>query len=353
MTCNYFLIVRNFLFLKIYSKIFLFIDELSFLPKLEDLDLLSSVEIITSASDLKKFENKKENVKIWLHNNDKLPNSVCQNFYELVTKLKNKEILIGIAVKSVSPNLELRIDVKGETDVYTDHECLKYILGIIGATLEDGNMNEKLFHSVHSEMINIKLPFETIDNFLQINSFIKIMIPYKDVLISKDSITTITLLRKNDDKSKFFLPINAEQTSPQAIRKLSKHIKSLANENIEWIVGSLDIPQLVATAFLFIIKNSKVLAICLDELDMKLMNDTFKSEPNELYILLAPKTMQHSFHPERAISAERLMKHIEGGEHEILNINEYGLKHFTNLFDESSAQPCKQYKVLHNGKKTL
>jgi hypothetical protein len=316
------------------------------------LDLLSLVKIITSASDLKKFENKKENVKIWLHNNDKLPNSVCQNFYELIPKLKNKEILIGIAVKSISPNLELRIDVKGETVVYTDHEsCLKYILGIIGATLEDGNMNEKLFHSMHSEIINIKLPFETIDDFSHINSFIEIMIPYKDVIISKHSITTFTLLRKNDDKFKFFLPINAEQTSPQAISKLSKYIKSFANENIEWIVGSLDIPQLVATAFLFIIKNSKVLAICLDELDMKLLNDTFKSEQNEFSILLAPQRMKHSFHPERAISAERLMKHIEGGEHKILNINEYGLKNFTNSSGESSTQPSIQYKVLHNGKK--
>jgi hypothetical protein len=313
---------------------------------MKNLNLRQFITIITSEESLKQFKNDKEDVKIWLHNNVEIPELIHQCLYDMIPRLKElygEKIKIGFAVGSILNDPKFCIDVKGKTAPYEEPKEFEYILEIISAVLGVGNKNKLLFHSIHAKMINIELPFKTVEEFYRINDFIEKMIPFKDVIITKDPLTTCNLLRKKDDKYRFFITINAEQTFSRAMAKLSKYVNSSVFKNVDWIVGSLEI-DLVETALLFIIINSRIKAICLDELDMKILSETFNDSQVNYSVLLSPEQMKNSFYPERAVSAEKIMKLIEGGEHTILNINKYGLESF------NSTQSGIQIIKIQNGK---
>jgi len=316
---------------------------------LENLGLVNYINIITSEESLKDFLRAKENIKIWLQDNHNLPETVHEKLRYIITKLDDLNIKFGYVLKSVSPDFKLCIEVKGEVVQYIETEDILYILGIIGATLGVGNNNEILFHSMHAGLYNLKLPLISINEMFIINDFIKTMMDFKNFIIPNSSLMTLNLLRKNDNRWKFFIPIDAEQTSSQSIVNLAKFVNLEIFKEIEWVVGGLDISEILATGYLFIIKNSKVMAICLDELDMKLMSKTFNSQSNDFINLLAPKRIEYSFYPERAKSAEIIIKYIEHDSHEILNITDYGLKSFEGTQDGNLNQSSVQYQILHNG----
>jgi hypothetical protein len=322
---------------------------------LENLKLRNYVNIITSKDCLKQFKNDKEDVKIWLHNDDKIDAAVHQRFYDTISskffteKIDEKKIKVGFATKSISQNPEFCIDIKGKTVSYEEFNTFSYIFGIIGAAVGVENKNEIRFHSLFAIMHNVELPFETYEKMYGINDVIKRMLPFKNIKFSEDSLATFNSICEKDDKWKIFIPMNSKETTPKAIRKFAECYNSLGPDNIDWILGNLNNnSEIDETGFLFIIKNGRVIATCLDELDMKFLGEMFTSRREEVLALLKPKQMQYSFYPERAKSAEIIIKIIERDNPENLNITEYGLKSFEETQGESSTSSTK-YQNLHRG----
>jgi hypothetical protein len=322
---------------------------------LENLKLRNYVNIITSKDCLKQFKNDKEDVKIWLHNNDKIDAAVHQRFYDTISskffteKINEKKVKVGFAIKSISLNPEFCIDIKGKTVSYEESDTFSYIFGIIDATVSVGNKNESRFHSLFASMHNIELPFGTYEKMYGINDIIKRMLPFKNIKFPEESLATFNSICEKDDKWKIFIPMNAKETTPKAIRKFAECYNCLGSDNIDWIVGNLNNnSEMDETGFLFIIKNGKVIATCLDELDMKFLSEMFTSKREEVLALLKPKQMQYSFYPERAKSAEIIIQNIERDNSENLNITKYGLESFEETQGGSSTSSTK-YQNLHRG----
>ncbi len=322
---------------------------------MENLKLRNYVNIITSKDCLKQFKNDKEDVKIWLHNNDKIDTAVHQRFYDTISskffteKIDENKIKVGFATKSISLNPEFCIDIKGKTVSYEESDTFSYIFGIIDATVSVGNKNESRFHSLFASMHNIELPFGTYEKMYGINDIIKRMLPFKNIKFPEESLATFNSICEKDDKWKIFIPMNAKETTPKAIRKFAECYNCLGSDNIDWIVGNLNNnSEMDETGFLFIIKNGKVIATCLDELDMKFLSEMFTSKREEVLALLKPKQMQYSFYPERAKSAEIIIQNIERDNSENLNITKYGLESFEETQEESLTSSTK-YQNLHRG----
>jgi hypothetical protein len=322
---------------------------------LENLQLRNYINIITSKDCLKQFKNDKEDVIIWLHNNDKIDAAVYQRFYDTISskffteKIDEKKIKVGFATKSISLNPEFCIDIKGKTVSYEESDAFSYIFGIIGAAVGVGNKNESRFHSLFASMHNIELPFGTYEKMYEINDIIKRMLPFKNIKFPEESLATFNSICEKDDKWKIFIPMNAKETTPKAIRKFAECYNSLGPDNIDWILGYLNgNSEIDENGFLFIIKNGRVIATCLDELDMKFLSEMFISRREEVLALLKPKQMQYSFYPERAKSAEIMIQNIQRDNPKNLKITKYGLESFEETQGESSTSSTK-YQNLHRG----
>jgi hypothetical protein len=284
---------------------------------------------------LKQFIIGDKEAKILLEVDSVAPPGTYLKLIELADPLRKLEIKLGVTVRSISEKFALTIKIKGDEYTYDEKEEIPYILGIIGATVGVGNKNEILFHSMNAEMLNTTLPFNSIEQMSDINHLIKQLLCLKNVIISRSRLETLSLLTTCDDKWKFFMPIDVEETSYSAIKNLPNLINSSSLEGIKWIVGNTDIPKMRATAFLFVVKNGKITAVCLDDFDLILLREKFQSDTKSVLDILAPKNLQYSFYPERALASENIIKAIELHSHVNLEIEYYGLKSFEESVDEN------------------
>jgi hypothetical protein len=237
-------------------------------------------------------------------------------------------IKVGVALKSISDKFKLCVKVRGITVTYDKPEEIPYILSIIGATVDIGSKNEKLFFSMIAELEEIYLPLKT-DQMSDINNLIDYFIRYKNVSIAQTRLDTLSFLRKEDGIYRGFIPIDATITSCLSIRNLSTLVSSSNLKNVKWIVGNLDIPSMQSAGFLFLIKNCKVIAVCLD---VVLFKESFNIESETSVSIFSPKNLENSYHPIRAEFSVKIIKLIELEKQENLEINEFELESFVHDF---------------------
>jgi hypothetical protein len=83
------------------------------------------------------------------------------------------------------------------------------------------------------------------------------------------------------------------------------------------------------------VKNSKVIAVCLDEFDINIFRENLNQGLEGELDIISPKNMRYSFYPERTLMSEQVIKNIELYSHINLNITEYGLKSFEDSVNEN------------------
>ncbi len=286
------------------------------------------VEILTNTNSMPRFLSGEKEIKILLHTSDDYTESVCLKLFEMAKPLTNFGIKIGVAVKSISPKFELCIKVRGKISCYDIPEEIPYILSIIGVAAGIGMNNEKMFISMNAEVCFTKLPIINKEDFLNINLLIEKLLPLKDVIVSNSHLETSIMLTKLDNKLRFFIPIDAKLTSFLAMTNIQKLLTFEINRDVEWVAGSLEIPQIFATGLIFIVKNSQVLAVCLDELDIMILIENLSSKFDQCLEILSPRNMKNSFYPDRAFSSEKIIKTLELKKHKNLEITDYGLESF-------------------------
>ena len=307
--------------------------------------------MLTNQNKLKNFIIGDKEIKILLHTDHESPEGVFLRFYEMAKPLKCLGCRLGVAVQAISPKFESIVKVNGLEHHYDVKEEIPYILSIIGATVGVGFDNEKLFHSLNAEILNTRLPFETNDELSDMNNLIGKLKNTNNVKIAKSHLETFDLLTKSDDRIKFFMPIDIIQTSFQAIRNLPNLIMTINSKNIDWIVGNLDIAVKQEAGFLYIIKNTKVIAVCLDDYDLILLRERFNESDLSGLECLSPKQMDHSFYYERVKTSVLIIKTIESYDFKSMNFNSFGMKSFEEVPDQSVLNALELISTLKS--KTL
>jgi hypothetical protein len=311
---------------------------------------MSYIKILSNNNSLSQFIIGDKENKMWLETDIKAPVGVFLRLDEMVESLSKQDFKVGVAVKSISEKFRLSVKARGEVFSSDKAEEIPFILGIIAATVGVGIKNELLFFSMNAEMINTKLPVEGKEEMSDIINLIrKLKIP-NNITISRSRLDTLDLLTRNDNKWKFFMPIDAKQTSFQAIRNLQNLTTNF--KDVDWIVGNLDIPQMSATGYLFIVRNSVVFAVCLDDYDLILLRDKCYDLTENGLKFFSPQNMKYSFYPERAQSSEIIIKVIELHSHKNLGINEYGLKSFDEEINEKLMNTLELACALHTKNET-
>ncbi len=292
---------------------------------------------MTNEKSLNNFIEGERVTKIWLHTDQNSLEGVFMRFYDMSQSLNKLGIKVGVALKSISTKFELCVKVGGITVTYDKVEEIPYILSIIGVAVDIGSKNEKLFFSVIAELEEIHLPLK-VEQMSDINNLIEIFKRFKNVRIAQTRLGTLSFLRKEDDIYRGFVVIDATLTSQIAIRNLSTLV-SLSNlKKVKWIVGNLDIPSMQSAGLIFLIKNGKVIAVCLDDFDVVLFKEKFDKDFESSVSMFSPKNLENSYHPIRAMFSEKTIKLIELEKQENLKIGEFGLESFAedpdiNLMD--------------------
>ncbi len=295
---------------------------------------------------LDNFLSRDSENKIWLHKETKATDAVFIRLEEIAEKMMDFDFEIGILVKSITAQMEIFIKVNEKTYNYEEAEKIAYILGIIGAAVGVGAKNELLFYSMNAEYLNFKIPVYKNEKISILNELIRKLISLQNIVVSRSRLATLDLLTRNDNIWKMFMPIDAKQTSFLAIRHLSNLITYF--KNVDWIVGNLDIPKMSATGYLFIIKNSEVYAVCLDDFDLIYLKEKCYYLSEATLKFLSPENLKNSLHPERARFSEIIIKIIESHNHKTLGINEYGLESFNEDSNENLLNALELASILHS-----
>jgi hypothetical protein len=306
---------------------------------------MNQVNLITNQENFDDFVTGDEGVKIWLSTDSESPDSVFLKLDEIIEPLAKFDVKVGIVSKSISNKFELCVKVLDKVSRYDMSDGIPFIMNIIAASVGKGMKNDIIFHSLIAGIFNINFPFTNDEQFLDINNLISHLKLTKDVFIGRSHLETLNVLISKDNKWKGFLPLNAQETSILAIRNLPHLVTLSTMENVDWVVGNLDIPEMFATGLLFMIKNAKVYAVCLDDLDIIFLINKFESS-SETYSdldLLSPENLSNSFYPRRAEYSKFIINSIEFQEKVIFEINELGLKGFE---EEINKNLLNAYKLI-------
>jgi hypothetical protein len=125
---------------------------------------------------------------------------------------------------------------------------------------------------------------------------------FKMVLFKTSPIDTLNLLKKKDNKWRFFLPLDGMDNIIEKIRL----IIWFDLDNIEWVAGSVGLTKFNSSPLMFVIKNSEIHYVLTDHLDaLILMIIGWKSEidlnrNSRVNGLLSIKSLNQTFSQERA-----------------------------------------------------
>jgi hypothetical protein len=252
-------------------------------------------------------------------------------FLKLIDLLNEKCFKTGLILGSFSEKFYLKIN--GREYHNNNKDEVSFILDIMIAEFGIEIKNKVLFHSMISESISSTMNLKSNEKINLIH-IIEGSMNLKDVILSSSRLDTISLLTQKDNKWKFFMPIDARETSFPAIKILASLTSSPRLKGVQWIIGNTNTPELSATGFLFIVKNCRVRAICLDELDLTWLRENFVFTSDDRLEIISPDKLNNSFYPERAKTSEKIARAIEMYNHESLNITNYTLSSFD---DESNV----------------
>jgi hypothetical protein len=260
-------------------------------------------------------------------------------FFKLIDLLNETCIKTGLILGSLSEKFYLKINNREYHNNNEDE--ISFILDIMIAEFGIGIKNKVLFHSMISESISSTRNFKSNEKMNLIH-IIEGSVNSKDVIFSSSRLDTISLLNQKDNKWKFFMPIDARETSFLAIKILASLISSQPLKGVQWVIGNTDTPELSVTGLLFIVKNCRVRAVCLDELDLTLLRENFALTSDDRLEIISPDKLNNSFYPKRAKTSEKIIRAIEMYNHESLNITNYTLSSFD---DESNVDLLNAFEL--------
>ena len=200
-------------------------------------------------------------------------------FYDVYIDLKKVGFEVGVAIPSISNEFTLNIKIGGDIQNYKYKDDISFVLNVLNICFEKGTPIENTFWKAYGELknINIKLTKKNVKHF-NLNSVIEIL-KTNNITIAKSSIETQRLLKKKNDKWRFFLPLDGPDSVIEAIRTMNL-LKEESNnndfDNVGWIVGKLDYTQYKSAPLLFLIKNSSIHLVLTDFLDVLIMVNGYK-----------------------------------------------------------------------------
>ncbi|XP_061434127.1 uncharacterized protein LOC133359660 [Lethenteron reissneri] len=324
----------------IYTKVDKFVmdgkHELDGIHEKDATQMEAEICTFTNRALLNEWMNTESNIKILLQTKDGPSSGVFHRLFKISYALKEHNIDVGIALPSISDNFSLTIKAREHQKCYHAAD-IPLILGIVSAAMSTDSSVENQFYTIMASRFNITLPLQT-NELKDLHRLVELL-KIGDVHIASSYMESLECLWSGDSHWMFFVPIDAVDTAYESIVGLRDNLKRLACANGKWVVGRLDIAKQHEAPLLFVLRDKKVKAICLDHLDIIILVDLFNkaatSEHNEPDLsYLSPASLKCSIYHNRAIYAVKAMELMDPANHYEHNYNHLRMQSFEDNVDE-------------------
>jgi predicted RNA methylase len=196
-------------------------------------------------------------------------------FYKLVSKLIELDFQVAIAIPSVANEFSLTVKINSKSQIYKNEEEISFVLNILKICFEEASKSEIVFWQAYCELSDKNIELNK-DSVKDLNSVIELL-KTDYIIIKENPIEMQTLLKKKDDKWRFFLPLDGPDTVIEAIRTMILLKESNNNTfDVEWVVGFLGVNQYNSAPLLFLIKNAEIHLVITDFVDTLILMDGVK-----------------------------------------------------------------------------
>lgn len=192
-------------------------------------------------------------------------------FYDSTVDLKKLGFEIGVAISNVSNEFSLAIQLGANKEIYKTVEEISLVLNVLNICFKKATDIENTFWQTYSEIdgFNITLTNNTLRS---LNSVINLVRNTKQLQFAVDSTKYLDLMKANDDRWRFFLPLDGIDSTLESIKMLMLIKDSQIDiSNIEFVVGRLGMNQYCSIPILFLIKNSKIHLVISDYIDVMIL----------------------------------------------------------------------------------
>ena len=245
------------------------------------------------------------------------------NFYTLSSHLKKIGFKVGVAIPSICENFSLIIKIRSDEVVYHEHD-IAFALKVLKISAGQSSTNEKIFSKITCELNNFDLELRK-NSVQNTNKLISLLDIIKDINISHDQTETQFILKKTDDKWRFFVTLDSLDTAAESIKYLIFLYKKYSKiPNFEWKVGNLNIHLINSAPYIFLLRNSKIEAVLTDYLDILIFCSVLRSENNDMTRscqrfenLLSVNSLKNTFSQEKVDYALELQRILNDDSSEI------------------------------------
>ena len=195
--------------------------------------------------------------------------------------LKKIGFKVGVAIPSICENFSLIIKIRSEETIYCEKE-IAFALKVLKVSLGQSSINEKIFSKIICELngFDLSLNKDNVQNTSKLISLLKII---ENINVTNDQTETQFILKKTDDKWRFFVTLDALDTAAESIKYMIYLYKKFSKIlDFEWIVGSLNIELTNSAPYLFLLKNGNIEVVLTDYLDIFIFCSILSTEKNDL-----------------------------------------------------------------------
>ncbi|CAG8480116.1 24027_t:CDS:2 [Dentiscutata erythropus] len=347
----------NFNILKVYEKVESFVEygkhELNGIHEKDATIMEVDINFFTSYNVLNEWLGSGTNIKILLRTGGNLsgdfPSGAFNHLFGICNALQKRKIDVGIVLPSISENFSLEI---------RDHRIMRYkemeiphVLGILSAVVGMGKPIESRFYMLNASRFNIQLPLE-IENFPDLNDLVSLLRTKYKVYLAHSYIDTLQKIRCTNQGNiqwKFFIALDALDTALDAVQEIANFASSKNFLEVEWIIGDSGIPDLHAAPLLFVFQFAEIKAVCLDKLDILILDQLF-SNNNPNFSVLSPTSLRYSLYPDRSRFAIEFIKMVNQASMHELDSIELRMPSFNQVPDQSLSDALIIIRSALSGK---
>lgn len=225
---------------------------------------------------------------------------------ELCWSLNSKEFEVGIALPIANATKENSLDIKimNENESYSNMDEILFVLKVLEITFKKSSDYEYIFWHAFQEIYGIH--FDLTNILPEFISLLRLLKEFKIVVFKTSPIDTLDLLKRKDNKWRFFFPLDGTDNIVEKIRLMIWfNLMGFNLDNIEWVAGSIHLKKFKSSPLMFVIKNSEIHYVLTDYLDALILMHRWEyvedlNRYSRVNGLVSIKSLNETFSQEKA-----------------------------------------------------
>ncbi len=242
---------------------------------------------------------------------------------DLYSYLKSLGFEVGVALPMLSATKEnsLSIKIMDENESYSNDDEILFVLKVLEIAFYKASDYETIFfHAFEEIQFHEQLNFR--NNLRELLSLLNRLKQLKIVVFKTSRIITLNLLKRKDNKLRFFFPLDGKDNIIEKIRwMIWLNDMGFNLDNIEWVAGSVGLTEFNSSPLMFVIKNSEIHYVLTDYLDALIFMNSW--ELNKGFVLdfnrnsrvnglVSIKSLNETFSKEKADYAIKFYNLVTG-----------------------------------------